>query len=169
MNTRSLPSSSSLIAMLLSICAMIVVGGCSTPAPSSLDDPDTLRAETPISDRPFVLYRLDGDAGQQEDAPQGETLQGWRILQECPITDEQTRHDLFRALDDAIASAPGAGSRCFIPRHAIRVQTDGVVVDYIICFQCGRYRLYEGSTPVTGGGISSSPKAVFDRILSQCN
>lgn len=169
MNARSSLSYLSRVVTILCLFAMVAAAGSCAPAPSSLNDSDTLRSETSIADRPFILYRLDGDAGSLEDAPEGETLQGWRILQECPITDEQTRHELFSALDDAIASAPGPGSRCFIPRHAIRVQTGGVVVDYVICFQCGRYRLYEGSTPVTGGGISGSPKAVFDRILSQCN
>ena len=169
MNTRPLCLLSFLLCALLLSGAITLSSGCSPTPTTSSDTSEVLVKEPPIADRPFTLYRLDGDAGIQKDAPEGETLQGYGILQECPITDEQTRHELFRALDDSIAASSGGGSRCFIPRHAIRVQTNGVVVDYVICFQCGNYRLYEGDTAVSGGGIGNEPKKIFNRILSQCN
>jgi hypothetical protein len=171
MNTPSVRSLPVLASALLFVGFIIVGSGCICPPAQNTSSatPGGVVNETPIADRPFTLYLLDGDSGRQKDAPEGETLHGWRILQQCPITSEQTRHDLFRALDDAIAAAPGRGSRCFIPRHAIRVQTNGVVVDYVICFQCGNYKLYEGDKSITGGGISRSPKPIFNRILSQCN
>ena len=167
MNTRS-ASTVPFLASALLVATTLLSQGC-TPTPASGPATPDVVGEAPIADRPFILYRLDGDAGQQKDAPEGETLHGWRILQECPITDEQTRHDLFRALDDAIAAAPGPGTGRFVPRHAIRVRTEGIVVDYVISFQCGRYQLYEGEKSITGGGIGESPKPIYNRILSQCN
>ena len=169
MNIRSARSLPVLSFTLLCAASMLCIQGCTPTSATSSATPEVTLGEAPIVDRTFTLYRLDGDAGQQKEATEGWVLQGWKILQECPITSERTRADLFRALDDAIAAAPGRGSRCFIPRHAIRVRTNGVVVDYVICFQCGNYRLYEGDTAVTGGGISGAPKPIFNRILSQCN
>ena len=165
MNMRSTCSIPSLVFGLLCAGALLISPGCCTPEPNLVAVAD----ETPSADQPFTLYLIDGDAGRQEDAPEDELFQGYRILQECPITDEQTRHELFRALDDSIASSPGRGSRCFIPRHGIRVQTNGVVVDYLICFQCGNYRLFEGGKSVSGGGIGREPKRLFNRILAECN
>ena len=156
MNIRSARSLPVLSFTLLCAASIFCIQGCTPTTATSSATPEVALGEAPIVDRTFTLYRLDGDAGQQKAATEGWVLQGWKILQECPITSEQTRADLFRALDDAIAAAPGPGSRCFIPRHAIRVRTNGVVVDYVICFQCGNYRLYEGDTAVTGGGISGA-------------
>ena len=169
MNIRSARSLPVLSFTLLCAASMLCIQGCTPTSATSSATPEVALGEAPIVDRTFTLYRLDGDAGQQKEATEGWVLQGWKILQECPITSESTRADLFRALDDAIAAAPGRGSRCFIPRHAIRVRTNGVVVDYVICFQCGNYSLYEGDRSITGGGISRSPKPIFNRILSQCN
>ena len=169
MNIRTVCSLPVLSFTLLYAASTLCIQGCTPTSATSPANPEVIPGEASIVDRTFTLYRLDGDAGQQKEATEGWVLQGWKILQECPITSERTRADLFRALDDAIAAAPGPGSRCFIPRHAIRVQTNGVLVDYVICFQCGNYKLYEGDRSVTGGGISGSPKPIFNRILSQCN
>jgi hypothetical protein len=117
----------------------------------------------------FTLYRLDGDRYPGDPVPQGAVLlHGWPILQTCSIGSMATRKELFRAFDDGIAKSSGEPIDCFNPRHAIRVETDGVNVDYVICFQCHNYEIWEGDKKVSGGSTSPSPRATFDRILDDC-
>jgi hypothetical protein len=119
----------------------------------------------------FVLYSLDGDRYPGEPAPEGATLlHGWLVLQECPITSLDTREKLFKALDRGIDEhSSSTPLDCFNPRHAIRVESMGITVDYLICFQCSNYYIYEGDKQVSGGFTTSSPKSTFDQILSSCN
>ena len=119
----------------------------------------------------FTLYRLDGDRYPGEPAPEGaQLLHGWLVLQECAITSTATREKIFRALDDGIDGyGGGVPVDCFRPRHAIRIDWMGVTVDYLICFQCRNYYIYEGDKMVSGGNTTSSPKKTFDRILDECN
>ena len=108
----------------------------------------------------FTLYSLDGDRYPGEPAPEGaQLLHGGLVLQECDITSTATREKIFRALDDGIDGyGGGVPVDCFRPRHAIRVDSMGVTVDYLICFQCRNYYIYEGDKMVSGGHTTSSPK-----------
>jgi hypothetical protein len=122
-------------------------------------------------DGPFTLYRLDGDRYPGEPAPEGaRLLHGWLVLKACPIESIPTREKIFKAFDDGISASDASATPvdCFNPRHAIRVETDGVTVDYLICFQCSNYVIWEGETQVSGGGTTLSPQATFDAILSAC-
>lgn len=121
----------------------------------------------------FTLYLLDGDRYPSEPAPEGAVLlHGWTILQTCSISSAATQEKLFKALDDGIAEIGVVPSDmqidCFNPRHAIRVNSEGVNTDYLICFQCKNYYIWEGDTKVSGGNTSNSPRTTFNRVLADC-
>ena len=83
-----------------------------------------------------------------------------------------TRNQLFKAFDDGIAEIGRVSNyaqiECFNPHHAIRVKNKGVVVDYVICFKCENYDIWENDKKIGGGNTSSAPKAIFDRVLDEC-
>lgn len=117
----------------------------------------------------FTLYQLDGDRYPGDPVPEGAVLlHEWPILQSCSITSLATREQLFKALDDGIDQWSGTPIDCFNPRHGIRVESDGVNVDYLICFQCQNYQIWEGDKHVSGGMTTASPKSTFDSVLDAC-
>ena len=128
----------------------------------------------PRIDGTFTLYRLDGDRYPGDPVPEGAVLlHGWTILQTCPISSMATREKLLKAFDDGISEIGNVPSDmqidCFNPRHAIQVSSKGVNVDYLICFQCKNYYVWEGDKQVSGGNISVTPKKTFNRVLDECN
>ena len=123
----------------------------------------------PRTEGAFTLYRLDGDRYPGDPVPEGAVLlHGWPILQTCSITAVTTREDLFNALDDGIANRGSVPIDCFNPRHAIRVNNKGVNVDYLICFQCQNYEIWNDNKRIRGGMTSSSPKSTFNQVLDNC-
>ena len=118
----------------------------------------------------FILYKLDGDRYPGEPAPEGaELLHGWVILKKCSITSLTTRETLFKALDNGIDQWSGTPVDCFNPRHAISVEMEGINVDYLICFQCKNYYIWEGDKRVSGGMTTAQPRNTFNRILDECS
>jgi hypothetical protein len=94
----------------------------------------------------------------------GETLRGYAVLGRVDLSEDSKRTAVIRAIDDGIRKGDEP-ALCFRPRHAIRVEDDGKVVDYIICFECwqiyvctGRQRTMEVTT--------SAPQKLLDRLLS---
>lgn len=149
-----------------SVCLLVSglgLSGCCTqmPAEPSLD---------PRAAGDFILYRLDGDRYPGEPVPEGgELLHGWLVLEACPIEDVATRNRIFRAFDDGIEDSPDLLIDCFRPRHAISViGSDGIRMDWLICFQCSNWYSYENQTQVGGGATSDAPAAVLDTILANC-
>lgn len=140
------------------LLAVLAMAGCTPDKPTETRDTGV-----------FVLYRLDGDRYPGDPVPEGAVLMhGWPILQECPIDSAATRHELFAALDAGIEGSGEVVPDCFNPRHAIRVESGSIMVDYVICFQCLQYEIWEGDKRVTGGMTTTSPKPTFEAVLAKC-
>ena len=152
------------IAVSVLLATLFVTFGCSQQAKQAND---------PRTEGTFILYSLDGDRYPGDPVPEGAVLlHGWPILKECPIESDATRHKLFAALDAGIEDASDIGSDmvpdCFNPHHAIRVETEEVAVDYVICFKCWQYVIWQGDKQVSGGITSAAPKKTFDAVLVEC-
>jgi hypothetical protein len=70
--------------------------------------------------------------------PAKPNFHGHPVLKRVVATADRTR--ILSALTESMRGAPEP-ARCFIPRHALRVQTSGRTYDYLLCFECGRMRL----------------------------
>ena len=155
MSLGRVPGSLFMFCFLASACFTGVVG-CATEA-----DPRTKGT--------FALYQLDGSLYPSDPTPEGaKLLHGWVILKECSIDSMAIRTELFTAFDDAIDSFSGEPVDCWNPNHAISVVVDGVQSDYLICFKCSRYEIYEGDQLVAGGYVTSAPKKTFNNVLATC-
>ena len=56
---------------------------------------------------------------------------------------------------------------CFDPRHAIRVEADGGMHDFVICFECLQVYWYVDGERKDSSLASDSPEPLFDRVLRE--
>ena len=126
-------------------------------------------AQDPRMQSRMTLYRLDGDHYPTHPfTDRTDHLHGWQILQCCPINDSETQLILLHALDKGIDQGGGIPIDCYNPRHAIRLKTKTTTTDYLICFQCNNYVVWDGDQETGGGLISRAPQAIFNEVLENC-
>lgn len=152
---------------LLSISIWLL--GCSSN-PQQSYQPGTI---DPRTQGTFTFYQIDGDTYPGDPVAEDVVMMyRWPILKTCSIKSTEQRRKIFKALDDAIAEIGRPSSDmmpdCFNPRHAIRVDHEGVQTDWLICFQCSNYEKLEGGKRVGGGVISKTPQQLFNKILDAC-
>jgi hypothetical protein len=92
-------------------------------------------------------------------------LEDCKILGSTVVTDAKMRDTLNAALIDGVKYAPEP-AQCFTPRHAIRVTKSGAVIDFLICFECGRIHVQRGSKDTEIWIVSRTPEAAFDKVLT---
>jgi hypothetical protein len=119
-----------------------------------------------VPDR-LTLYSIDGRQDDHDDKPgpdSGKTFYGYPVLGKVAIDDPKRREALIVAFNRGIARSDGTMANCFWPRHALRLEKDGKVTDYLICFQCLQFASYPGQG---GGAIDRSPQPTFDDELKR--
>ena len=142
---------------------VLILGSCDSGVSTGISPDDPRLQGT------FTLYRLDGDRYPGDPIPEGAVLlHGWPILQTCPVEAPGTRAALLGALDEGIANGGGVPVDCYNPRHALRLQSKRVTTDYMICFQCRNYYVWQDDKQTGGGLISNSPKSTFNAVLENC-
>ena len=70
------------------------------------------------------------------------------------------------AFNRGVARSDGTMAKCFWPRHALRLEADGKVTDYVICFECLQFRSYLGDQQ-SELAIDKSPLPVFNEELKR--
>ncbi len=100
-----------------------------------------------------------------EDAEVNEFFHGNAILGRTTLTKNQ-RQQALATLYDGTKEIP-ANAGCFIPRHGLRATHDGITVGLVICFECGKIKLYYGESGDTyATSVSRTPAKLFNLILS---
>lgn len=113
----------------------------------------------------LVLYSIRGDAFRfTRNVKFEEEFHRYPVLGKVEIKDPQIRQALCSALKHGVKSASGDVHGCFWPRHALRVVFNGRTVDYLICFECERVHVFEGSS-ATDMPVNTSSQPVFDQSL----
>jgi hypothetical protein len=123
------------------VLAVATVGLALVLWPNSHPELDPDRAER------VALYSTDFREEGERLPGTGEVVHGYPVLGKVEVTDIEQRRQLFDALKAAIAQRDVMQYRCFYPRHVLRVEQDGRVIDYVVCFQCRNYMKYvDGNT-----------------------
>jgi len=65
----------------------------------------------------------------------------------------------------AVTGWDGATSMCFEPRHGLRVESDGHVYDFVLCYDCNKLEYYRDDKRVAGISASGSSK-VLNKLLT---
>ena len=114
----------------------------------------------PLPDQ-LTLYSYKG-LEEPSDISQG--VDSYHALGKLEVTDPKQRQQIINALNQGIADSDGEMAACFWPRHGLRTATNGVSRDYVICFECSQYMVYEAGKIETKP-ISPSPLATLNQIL----
>lgn len=120
----------------------------------------------------ITLYSIDGRGEPAERLPgTGEVLHGYPVLGKVVVTDPARKRELARALRDGLDARDVTQDKCFWPRHVLRVEYEGRVTDYVICFHCQNYELYVGGDRRNRytESISRHVRPVFDKPLTDAN
>jgi hypothetical protein len=104
--------------------------------PASHPELDPDRAER------VTLYSIDFREEGERLPGTGEVVHGYPVLGKVEVTGVEQRRQLFDALKAAIAQRDVMQYKCFYPRHVLRVEQDGWMIDYVVCFQCRNYERY---------------------------
>lgn len=113
-----------------------------------------------------VLYSLHPGQLVHNEAIQTETVfHGYDILGRADITDVSDQRVLVRALASGVRASDGhTVGLCFNPRHGLRVEEGGHVIDFVICFECLQVHAH-GFQLGDGFLITASPQPTFDDSL----
>ena len=144
------------LSFVVTATACLFTIGCSSGSPLPPVAEQALRNATE-----FELLSLDPD---RENADSN-GFHGWKVLGKTTITDEGLRDDLISAFKKGVPRRKIEPVDCFNPRHGIKLVSDGITHEFVICFEC--YQVQWHSPRSTRGGfqITSSPQETFDKIL----
>ena len=118
-----------------------------------------------------AVMALDGDTYPDMEASVQENLMhGWAILQVCSLDQGRPSIQVLRALNSDIAQGyAGIPVDCFQPRHAVRIQTEQALMEYLICYQCHNFQCWVDGELVASGSLSNKSEAVMNRALASCS
>ena len=170
------PSSARLI-FLATVMAAIALGtaACSTPGMSTvagLNIPNGIPAGAQgVLAKPesMQLYALDPSSPSMiEGNPAyagSEKLHGYRVLGQTPVAAESQLTVLQQLYDGIDANEGEAAMWCFNPRHGLRISSQGVTVELVICFDCLQIRVHDAGgreTVLT----QRNAEPLFDQVLA---
>ncbi|MES2790775.1 MAG: hypothetical protein V4719_14280 [Planctomycetota bacterium] len=139
--------------LVLALVATAFVGCNSAPVPDV--DADS-----------FVFYSIKSPGNAPQHLEALEKLHGYEVLGKIDIKDMKTREAVVAAFREGAPGGDGPFASCFFPRHAISTIVAGKRIDYVICFECGQYRIIQGDKWVVKS-VSGAPSSTFNSILTQ--
>ena len=91
---------------------------------------------------------------------------GYHIRGQHTVTSAVLQERLKSGIEEAIATDPGSGARCFHPVHGLRVSEGTQSVDLVICFGCRRLVVFSGQSQSSSTlGKSGDTEFLLNRVL----
>lgn len=103
----------------------------------------------------WTLYSIDPSV-RGEALP--DSFQGYLALGSHRVSDPKLLQQVVQELDEAAEMWGGSLAMCFNPRHGIRVTSGDKTFDMVICYECSRVYLYEGSDEVGIMYLTTDPQ-----------
>ena len=147
--------------------AAFMLAGCTAP---SMNSPLTSLGIDDATSVQVSVMALDGDTYPDMEASVQENLMhGWTILQVCSLDQGPFSRKVLRTINSDIDRGhAGVPVDCFQPRHALRLQTENAVKDFLICYECRNFQSWVDGSLVGSGSISNRSEEVLNRVLSEC-
>ena len=106
-----------------------------------------------LEEDPFATPApADGKAAEikppKKKVPPEHGFHGFPVLGQTKVTVSDELKSVISTIDEAARHWTGSVAACFRPRHAIRVVSDGIVHDLVICFECMSADLYRANKKV---------------------
>lgn len=123
----------------------------------------------PDSPTTLTLYSVDfrdeEKANRDEKRDGKERLLNYLVLGKTEIKDPEKRKSIMAAFKQAIRE-PAEPTKCFDPRHGLKVVDEKGVTEIVICFHCFQY-ISTGAHPARYETISAKPQELLDSILKE--
>ena len=152
--------------------AASMLAGCAASVPNT---PLTSLGIEDATSLQVSVMALDGDTypdmyPDMDDSVQENLMHGWTILQLCSLDQGTGSIKVLRTLNSDIAQGhAGVPVDCFQPRHAVRIQTEDLVKEYLICFQCHNFQCWLDGLLIASGSISNQSENNLNRVLAECS
>ena len=148
--------------------AASMLAGCAASVPNT---PLTSLGIEDATSLQVSVMALDGDTyPDMDDSVQENLMHGWTILQFCSLVQGTGSIKVLRTLNSDIAQGhAGVPVDCFQPRHAVRIQNEDLVKEYLICFQCHNFQCWMDGVLVASGSIFNQSEKNLNRVLAECS
>ena len=101
-------------------------------------------------------------ATEIREAAEGDRIRGYPIKAKRVVDGKDAAPVRGRLLDPKTYGGPIA--KCFNPRHAVRAEKDGEVVELIICFECNHMYVYLGEERVAVPTFGAGGEALHEAL-----
>jgi len=154
--------------------AAFMLVGCASPmsnAPlASLGIEDATSLQVSVMALDGDTYPDMSDMPDMAASAQENLMHGWAILQACSLDQGRPSIQVLRALNSDIAQGyAGIPVDCFQPRHAVRIQSEDAVKEYLICFQCHNFQCWVDGSLIASGSILNQSEEILSRALAGCS
>ena len=94
-------------------------------------------------------------------------FEGCDVQRRAFITDSSIKRKLLNSIFSAAATS-SSGNACWAGVHGLRAESEGKIVEMLICFECENFQgTSSQSTRSFGGGFSPAPKPLIESLLKQ--
>ncbi len=97
-----------------------------------------------------------------------EDFHGYSVIGKTEITNRGFRDLLTKAFLNDLANEHLDDTKCFNPRHALRISDAKQTVDLVISYECGNFETYFGDKKGKGE-VSGNSKVLFNKTLQDAN
>lgn len=151
---------------------LLAVGGCGNTAQNGREAVTSGRIKTEslrsiAEAEKITLYSIDGVRPDRH--PEGtELFHKFPVLGKTNVSETNDRSLILAAIRRGIENCRlEVGANCFWPRHGIRAERGGELVDYVICFECAQIYVYDGGgTMIDCLLTTGEPQSILDRHLA---
>lgn len=89
---------------------------------------------------------------------------GHRIMGRATITDPAKMLELLNLVARSCHANDTTVAACFNPRHGVRVEVEGSIVDLQICFECLQIKVFRDGTKVHSGLLASTYEPIVSKF-----
>jgi hypothetical protein len=124
---------------------------------------DAARAALENADKIEVMA-LDPRGGDESK----DAFHDYKVLARTTVKDEDARKTLAAAVLKGIAEGE-AITKCFEPRHGLRVVSKRKTHDFVICYQCTQIHIYAGDEEPDVVSTTDASRAALDKALKDAD
>ncbi|MEM1449359.1 MAG: hypothetical protein AAGI22_09600 [Planctomycetota bacterium] len=102
----------------------------------------------------------------KEEVIEEQSFRGYAVLGRANLSDPAAKRELVESFNAGLFERDGVVPGCFMPRHALRAETESGRAELLICYQCRRIWIFgDGEKRVDAKLTTDRPVVTFDRIF----
>ena len=115
--------------------------GCSS-TPDFGNDLDASDVATLMGAETLEILALDPEPPSPEDREGRDRFHGYGVRGRAALTEAAERERLLDLFAESCRANDTMVAACFNPRHGLRAEHDGHVIDLVVCFECLSYQVF---------------------------